>query len=113
MSDHKYVEVSDQSFGTAVLKSDVPVVVDFWAPWCRPCLAMAPTFEALADEYTGKMTFAKLNTDDNQMTAGRLGIQGIPTMIFFRGGREIDRIVGLVSRDVMRKHIESALATAV
>lgn len=113
MSDHKYVEVSDQSFGADVLKSDRPVVVDFWAPWCRPCLAMAPTFEALAEEYQGKMTFAKLNTDDNQMTAGRLGIQGIPTMIFFRGGREIDRIVGLVSRDVLRKHVESALAAAV
>lgn len=113
MSDHKYVEVSDQSFGDSVLKSDTPVVVDFWAPWCRPCLAMAPAFEALADEYQGKMTFAKLNTDDNQMTAGRLGIQGIPTLIFFRGGREIDRIVGLVSRDVLRKHVESAIATAV
>lgn len=113
MSDHKYVEVSDQSFGDNVLKSDLPVVVDFWAPWCRPCLAMAPAFEALADEYQGKVTFAKLNTDDNQMTAGRLGIQGIPTLIFFRGGREIDRIVGLVSRDVLRKHVESALATAV
>lgn len=113
MSDHKYVEVSDQSFGDNVLKSDLPVVVDFWAPWCRPCLAMAPTFEALAEEYQGKVTFAKLNTDDNQMTAGRLGIQGIPTLIFFRGGREIDRIVGLVSRDVLRKHVESALATAV
>ncbi len=113
MSDHKYVEVSDQSFGDNVLKSDLPVVVDFWAPWCRPCLAMAPAFEALADEYQGKVKFAKLNTDDNQMTAGRLGIQGIPTLIFFRGGREIDRIVGLVSRDVLRKHVESALATAV
>lgn len=113
MSDHKYIEVSDQSFGDSVLKSDLPVVVDFWAPWCRPCLAMAPTFEALAGEYQGKLTFAKLNTDDNQMTAGRLGIQGIPTLIFFRGGREIDRIVGLVSRDVLRKHVESAIATAV
>jgi thioredoxin 1 len=113
MADHKYIEVTDQTFGESVLRADQPVVVDFWAPWCRPCLAMAPTFEALAAEYAGKMTFAKLNTDDNQMTAGRLGIQGIPTLVFFRGGREIDRIVGLVSRDVLRKHIESALATAV
>ncbi|HLZ24614.1 MAG TPA: thioredoxin [Ktedonobacterales bacterium] len=113
MADHKYVEISDQSFGEQVLKSEQPSVVDFWAPWCRPCLAMAPTFEELAGEYSGKMVFAKLNTDDNQMTAGRLGIQGIPTLIFFRGGREIDRIVGLVPRDVLKRHIESALATAV
>lgn len=112
MSD-RYVEVSDQTFSDSVLKSDHPVVVDFWAPWCRPCLQMAPAFEELAGEYKDKMTFAKLNTDDNQITAGRLGIQGIPTLIFFRGGREIDRIVGLVSRDVLRKHVDSALATAV
>jgi len=113
MADHKYVEVSDQSFGESVLKSDKPVVVDFWAPWCRPCLLMAPAFEELAGIYTDKMTFAKLNTDDNQNTAARLGIQGIPTLVFFRNGREIDRIVGLVSRDVLRKHVEDALATAV
>jgi thioredoxin 1 len=112
MSD-RYVEVSDQSFSDSVLKAQQPVVVDFWAPWCRPCLAMAPTFEELAGEYAGKMVFAKLNTDDNQVTAGRLGIQGIPTLIFFRDGREVDRIVGLVSRDVLRKHIDNALATAV
>lgn len=113
MADHKYVEITDQTFGEQVLKAEQPAVVDFWAPWCRPCLAMAPTFEELAGEYAGKMVFAKLNTDENQMTAGRLGIQGIPTLIFFRGGREIDRIVGLVPRDVLKRHIESALATAV
>ena len=113
MADHKYVEITDQTFGENVLKAEQPAVVDFWAPWCRPCLAMAPTFEELAGEYDGKMVFAKLNTDDNQMTAGRLGIQGIPTLIFFRGGREIDRIVGLVPRDVLKRHIENAIATAV
>ena len=109
----KYVEVTDQDFGEKVLKAEQPVVVDFWAPWCRPCLAMAPAFEELSNTYDGKMLFAKLNTDDNQMTSGRLGIQGIPTLVFFRDGREVDRIVGLVSRDVLRKHIDSALATAV
>lgn len=113
MADHKYVEISDQTFGEKVLKADQPAVVDFWAPWCRPCLAMAPAFEDFAGEYAGKMVFAKLNTDENLETSSRLGIQGIPTLIFFRGGREIDRIVGLVPRDVLKRHIESALATAV
>jgi thioredoxin 1 len=106
-------QVTDQNFSDTVLKSEKPVVVDFWAPWCRPCLMMAPMFEEFANEYGDKMTFAKLNTDDNQMTAGRLGIQGIPTLLFFRNGREIDRIVGLESRDMLRRHIESALSATV
>jgi thioredoxin 1 len=106
-------QVTDQNFSDVVLKSEKPVVVDFWAPWCRPCLMMAPIYEEFANEYGDKMTFAKLNTDDNQMTAGRLGIQGIPTLLFFRGGREIDRIVGLESRDMLRRHIEAALSATV
>ncbi|MGZ3581671.1 MAG: thioredoxin [Ktedonobacterales bacterium] len=106
-------QVTDQNFSDVVLKSGKPVVVDFWAPWCRPCLMMAPIYEEFANEYGDKMTFTKLNTDDNQMTAGRLGIQGIPTLIFFRGGREIDRIVGLESRDMLRRHIEAALSATV
>ncbi|HEX8033494.1 MAG TPA: thioredoxin [Ktedonobacterales bacterium] len=106
-------QVTDQNFGDVVLKSEKPVVVDFWAPWCRPCLMMAPIYEEFANEYGDKMTFAKLNTDENQMTAGRLGIQGIPTLLFFRGGREIDRIVGLESRDMLRRHIEAALSATV
>ena len=107
------VTVSDQTFPDVVLKSDKPVVVDFWAPWCRPCLLMAPAFEELANEYTGRMVFAKLDTDDNQMTAGGLGIQGIPTLIFFRGGKEVGRIVGLESRETVRRQIENTLAASV
>ena len=74
------VQVTDQGFSDSVLKSDKPVVVDFWAPWCRPCLMMAPAFEQLAGEYQDKMVFAKMNTDENQRTPGGYGIQGIPTL---------------------------------
>ena len=105
-----YIEVTDQTWQDQVLKSDKPVVVDFWAPWCGPCRMMAPTFEELAGEYQGKMVFAKMNTDQNQMTPARLGIQGIPTMIFFQGGREVDRVVGAVRREVFKKHIDSTLS---
>src|SRR5215472_15544280 len=108
MSD-TLVQVTDQEFSDTVLQSDEPVVVDFWAPWCRPCLMMAPTFEALSNEYQGKITFAKLNTDDNQDVPGRFGIQGIPTMLIFNGGKEVDRIVGLVPREVLKRHLDAAL----
>lgn len=106
------VQVSDQNFAESVLKSEKPVVVDFWAPWCRPCLMMAPIYEELANEFHDQMVFAKLNTDDNQQTAGRLGIQGIPTLIFFHNGREINRVIGLENRDALRRHIQGALAAA-
>ncbi len=107
------VQVTDQNFSEVVLKSEKPVVIDFWAPWCPPCLRLVPMYEEFANEYGDKMTFAKLNTDDNQMTAGRLGIQSIPVMLFFRDGREIDRIVGLQSRETLRRRIEAALAATV
>jgi thioredoxin 1 len=104
-----YTEVTDATFPREVLNSADPVIVDFWAPWCMPCLRMAPTFEALALEYQGKIRFAKMNTDDNQMTPSHYGIQGIPTMIIFRGGQEVDRIVGLVSRETLKRHLDAVL----
>ncbi|HEX6123659.1 MAG TPA: thioredoxin, partial [Ktedonobacterales bacterium] len=101
--------VTDATFSREVLNSTEPVIVDFWAPWCHPCLRMAPTFEALAVEYQGKIRFAKLNTDENENTPMRYGIQGIPTMIFFRGGQEVDRIVGLVNRETLKRRLDAVL----
>ncbi len=107
MSD-AYTEVTDRSFAPEVEQSSLPVVVDFWAPWCRPCVLMAPTFEAVAREYQGKVRFAKMNTDDNQMTPQRFYIQGIPTMIMFKNGKEVERIVGMVNRDVLKTKVDRA-----
>ncbi len=104
-----YIHTTDQTFEQEVLKSDSPVIVDFWAPWCGPCLMMAPAFESLAEDYQGKVVFAKLNTDENLKVASDYFIQGIPTLIIFKGGEEIDRLVGLQGRGALQRHIENAL----
>ena len=105
-----YIEVTDQDFEQKVLKSSKPVVVDYWAPWCGPCRMMAPIFQELSGEFQEQMQFAKMNTDDNPAVPTRLGIQGIPTLIFFKDGREVNRIVGAVRREVFKRQIESVLA---
>ena len=88
----KTVEVTDANFEKKVLQSDTPVVVDFWAPWCGPCRAVAPILEDLSVEYEGKLVVAKVNTDENQQWMSKFGITGIPTMIVFKGGQEIGRV---------------------
>ncbi len=111
MSD-VYKTVTDDSFQSDVLESKTPVVVDFWAPWCGPCRAMAPAFEDLAREYQGQMTFAKLNTDENQHTMMRYGIQGIPTLLFFNNGELVEQLVGARPRNDLKQHIDRVLAVA-
>ena len=105
-------EVTDQEFETSVIKSDLPVLVDFWAPWCGPCRAIAPIVEDLATEYAGKVSFAKLNTDDNQRTAMKYGIMAIPTLVLFRGGNEVARVTGVQSKQNLKKTIDGVVGAA-
>ena len=107
------VHVSDDAFEKIVLKSQTPVLVDFWAPWCGPCKMIAPAVEELAKEYEGKALVAKVNTDNDSLWASRFGIQGIPTLIVFKDGKEVDRIVGAVRKDKLKGMLEKAVATTV
>ena len=104
MSD--VVVVTEQTFQAEVLDSKVPVVVDFWAAWCAPCLMVAPTLEKLAAEMKGKVKFTKLDVDSNRSIAGQFGIQGIPTLIFFRDGKAVDQRVGVSSEADLRAAVE-------
>ena len=107
-------EVSDSSFESDVLKSDRPVLVDFWAAWCAPCRMLAPTVEAVADKYASTARVVKLNVDDNPSVSQRYGIKGIPTLILFKNGREEERVVGATSESaisrMLDKHVSAATA---
>lgn len=102
-------EVTDQSFEQDVLKSDKPVLVDFWAEWCHPCKILTPVVNEVAQKYEGKAKVVKLNVDDNNQTAQRYGIKGIPTLILFSGGNEAERVVGATSKDNISRMIDRAL----
>jgi thioredoxin 1 len=102
-------EVNDSSFETEVLKSNQPVLVDFWAEWCAPCRMMTPVLEAVAAKFEGKARVVKLNVDDNPSATQRFGIKGIPTLILFKGGRETERLVGATNESAVARLIEEAL----
>ena len=104
-------EVSDSSFETDVLKSDRPVLVDFWAAWCAPCRMLAPTVEAVADKYASTATVVKLNVDDNPSVSQRYGIKGIPTLILFKNGREEERVVGATSEGAISRMLDKHVST--
>ncbi len=106
MSSDKIIQVSDADFDEKVLKSDIPVLVDFWAAWCGPCRAIAPVIDQLAEEYEGKVKIAKMNVDENPATPGKFGIRAIPTLILFKDGNVVEQITGAVGKTV----IENALS---
>lgn len=109
MSEAATFTVTDASFEADVLNSDVPVLVDFWAPWCAPCRIVGPVVEEIAGEYGGKIKVGKVNTDENQTRAGSLGIRGIPTLILFKDGKEADRVVGAVPKAMLTQMIDRAI----
>jgi thioredoxin 1 len=106
----KPVEVNDSNFDQMVLKADLPVLVDFWAAWCGPCRMVAPVVEELANEYEGKINFAKVDVDQNAKTAGRYGIRSIPTLLLFKKGEPVSHIVGFRPKAELKKSLDAALS---
>ena len=101
------VDIDDSSFDSEIIQSDKPAVVDFWAPWCGPCKAIGPVIEELAKTYGEQIKFTKCNVDDNPVTPGKFGIKAIPTLIFFKQGKVVDQITGMVAKSKLEDTIKS------
>jgi thioredoxin 1 len=102
--------ITDESFETAVIGADGPILVDFWAEWCGPCKQIGPALEELSDELSGKVTIAKLNIDDSPATGSRFGVRGIPTMMIFKNGQVVSTKVGAMAKSKINEWIEQSLA---
>ncbi len=105
----KPVKIEEANFDEIVLKSKTPVLVDFWAPWCGPCRMVAPVVEELAEEYAGRLSFGKVNVDENPKVASKYGIMSIPTLILFKGGKPLSNMVGFRPKDELKKSLDAAL----
>ena len=103
------VEFTDANFEAEVLKSELPVLVDFWAPWCGPCRMIAPSVEALAAEYAGKAKVGKLNTDENENVSAKYGIRSIPTLLVFKNGEVVNQLVGALPKEKIAEQLDRAL----
>jgi thioredoxin 1 len=104
------IQLTDASFDQEVIKSQQPVLVDFWAPWCGPCRMLAPVIEEIASEYAGKIRVAKINTDDHPNAAARYKISAIPTMLFFKEGKVVEQLVGVHSKTEIKKTLDTLVA---
>ncbi|MEA3391442.1 MAG: thioredoxin [Candidatus Marinimicrobia bacterium] len=103
------IEVTDQNFQTEVLGNPLPVIVDFWAPWCAPCRMITPKLEELATEYEGKMVVAKVNVDNSPMVAGQFGIRSIPTLLYVKGGQVVDQVIGNVPKSDLEARLKNLI----
>ncbi len=110
MASNDVVNLQDATFDQEVLKSDVPVLVDFWAVWCGPCKAIAPAVDELAKQYKGKVKVAKMNVDEHQQVPQQYGIRSIPTLLLFKGGRVVDTIVGAVPKSKLEESLKKAIS---
>ncbi len=110
MASDKVHHVSDTDFDSEVLKADKPVLIDFWAPWCGPCKAIAPVIEELATEYDGRLKVVKINVDDNPQTPARYGVRGIPNLLIISNGQVKDQIVGAVPKAHLKRAVDGALS---
>jgi len=103
------LEIDDGIFDAEVLKSDKPVLIDFWAPWCGPCMAISPLVEQLAGEFGDKIKFVKCNVDDNPISPGKYGIRSIPTLMFFKDGNVVEQVIGIVAKSKLEEVINKIL----